>query len=503
MRIMKSVLAATLLAAAPVSVGAAEPVPAAIAPILPSIDASFAQFQRDTHSPGLAYGIVADGRLIHVKGLGVQDVEARRPVTAESLFRIASMTKAFTALAILKLRDEGKLSLDDLAERHVPEMRDWRYPTSDSPRIRISDLLTHSAGFVTDNPWGDRQQPMPEAEFTAMLDEGVPFSRAPGTAFEYSNFGYALLGRIVANVSGMPYKDYIEQALLRPLGMNSTSFEVMKTPIERRAVGYRWQEGAWVEEPTMAHGAFSPMGGMVTSASDYARYVAWLLSAWPPRDGPENGPVKRSSIRELIEGDNFVRGGFREREGEEKPCPVPSAYGKGMSAASDCELGLVLSHSGGYPGYGSYVLLLPERGVGIFAFSNLTYNAPVPQVWKTALALDEAGAIPARKHPVSPMLAEGYRAAGAIYRAGDVMAVENRLAMNFLMDRSAETWRKDLADLKAKTGDCVTDAPIAPTGNMSGTFTWRCERGGIEGEVLLAPNPTPAIQELSYSVAEP
>src|SRR3546814_17635731 len=92
---------------------------------------------------------------------------------------------------------------------------------------------------------------MPQAEFTAMLDEGVLFSRAPGTAFEYSNFGYALLGRIVSNVSGMPYNAYVEQALLRPLGMTSTGFEVLKSPVERRAIGYLWVGGAWVTEPPM------------------------------------------------------------------------------------------------------------------------------------------------------------------------------------------------------------------------------------------------------------
>src|SRR3546814_16831292 len=103
------------------------------------------------------------------------------------------MTKAFTALVILKLRDEGKLSLDDLAEQSVPEMRDWRYPTADSPRIRISDLLTHTAGFVTDNPSGDRQHPMPTTEFTALLAEDLIFSRAPGTPSVSSNFGCAPL----------------------------------------------------------------------------------------------------------------------------------------------------------------------------------------------------------------------------------------------------------------------------------------------------------------------
>ncbi len=130
------------------------------------IDEIFADYALDNHVPGLVYGIVSNGKLVHVRGIGVQDLESKRPVTADTLFRIASMTKAFTALTILRLRDEGKLQLDAPAENYVKEMRGWKYPTADSPRIRVRDLLNHTAGFVTDDPWGDRQTPMPEAEFS-------------------------------------------------------------------------------------------------------------------------------------------------------------------------------------------------------------------------------------------------------------------------------------------------------------------------------------------------
>lgn len=154
------------------ALASAQQVPEKIAAALPEIDRIFADFRRESHSPGLVYGIVADGRLVHLKTAGVQDIVAKRPVTADSLFRIASMSKAFTALAILKLRDEGRLSLDALAETYVPEMRGWRYPTADSPRLRVRDLLSHTGGFVTDDPWGDRQQVISEAEFTRMLKAG-------------------------------------------------------------------------------------------------------------------------------------------------------------------------------------------------------------------------------------------------------------------------------------------------------------------------------------------
>jgi D-alanyl-D-alanine-carboxypeptidase/D-alanyl-D-alanine-endopeptidase len=246
------------------------------ADIYAEIDRRFDEYRLEAHAPGLMYGVVIDGRLVHVKGFGVQDIETNRPVTADTLFRIASMTKSFTALSILKLRDEGRLSLDALAETYLPEIRGWKYPTEDSPRIRLRHLLTHTAGLVTDDPWGDRQTPMPEDDFTRLLKDGVPFTRPAGTAMEYSNLGYAMLGRVVANVSRQPYKDYVERSLLRPLGMTSSGYDVTQAPAERRALGYRWEDDRWQLEPTLAHGAFGAMGGLQTSANDYAKYVGWL-----------------------------------------------------------------------------------------------------------------------------------------------------------------------------------------------------------------------------------
>lgn len=470
---------------------------------LPEIDRMFGEFQQDSHAPGLVYGIVANGRLVHVKGFGAQDLVEKRPVTPDSLFRIASMTKAFTALAILKLRDEGRLGLDDLAETYVPELRGWTYPTSDSPRIRIRDLLTHSAGFVDDNPWGDRQTPMPEGEFTRLLAQGVPFSTAPGTRYEYSNMGYALLGRIVARVSGMAYRRYVERNILTPLGMASSGYAVNEWPIERRAIGYRWEEGRWKVEPAMADGAFGAMGGLQTSAADYGRWVAFLLSAWPARDGAEAGPVRRASVRMLAQGSNFVQLSQRNGKSGASACRQAAAYGLGMRVAQDCDLGLTLSHGGGYPGYGSHVLLLPEAGVGLFVFTNRTYNGGAGPVWDAAMLLQKAGALGVRTVAVSPLLAEGYAAAGRIYAAGDVGAARDRLAMNFLMDGDADGWAKRLATLRGEVGACRTDAPVTATGGLSGSFTWTCERGRLAGTLLLAPTADAQIQELKLGIKAP
>jgi D-alanyl-D-alanine-carboxypeptidase/D-alanyl-D-alanine-endopeptidase len=468
-------------------------------------DEIFDTYRLDQHVPGLIYGIVQGGQVVHLRAFGVQDLTSSRPVTADTLFRIASMTKAFTALTLLKLRDDGQVRLDALAEDYVPELRGWKYPTDDSPRIRVRDLLNHVAGFVTDNPWGDRQTSLPEEQFTLMLRQGVPFTRAPETEYEYSNLGFALVGRIITNVSKRPFEQTITDTLLHPLGMSSSGFVADAAPHDRRALGYRWESNAWQLEPTLQPGAFGAMGGLQTSANDYAKWVAFLLSAWPPRDGADSAPVRRATVRELAEGSNFPR--LRPRPGHTATdaCREATTYGMGMIVATDCDVGFTLSHGGGYPGYGSYVLLLPDRGVGIFAFANRTYAGPSSAVWDAAAALLRSGALSAeRAMPVSADLANAYAAVTKIYAKGKVDAGGDVLAMNFLLDRSADSWAYDLALLKAQVGDCDTAADkLSATGALSGEFTWRCTHGRVKGSLDLAPTHPTRIQALLLSAIAP
>lgn len=498
----KALCAGAVLAAALVANAEEAAAPTIPAEVTDLIDQHFTDYQAEQHVPGLVWGIVKDGQLVYFKASGIANLETDTPVSADSLFSIASMSKAFTALAILKLRDEGKLYLDAPAEYYVPELRDWTYPTTDSPRIRVRDLLAHVSGLVTDNPWGDRQQDMPEETFLEVLKQGVPFSRAPQTAYEYSNFGYALLGQIVTNVSGKPFDEYIRTEIMLPLGMTSTGYDVYAVDQDRRALGYRWEEGAFSDEPSLGPGVFGAMGGVMTNASDYEKWVAFLLGAWPPRDGPETGPVKRSSVRELSEGLDFPR--VYKWDGLEgtEPCDVAMTYAMGFSRNAECDLGFVLTHSGGYPGYGSNVLLMPDAGVGIFAFANRTYAAPSRIVRKAALELARAGLAGPRAWPVSNVLAETYAIAGEIYGQGSFAPAEGKLAMNFLLDASVPVRERALAELKEEAGTCETDAPIKADGNLSGTFTWACENGQLEGWLLLAPTHTPQIQELNLDFVE-
>ncbi len=461
----------------------------------PRLTAIFDRWMKDQHVPGMVYGVVRDGRLVIVRGLGVQEIEAKRPVTADTRFRIASMTKAFTALAILKLRDEGKVSLDAPAERYIRELRGWKYPTSDARRITVADLLHHNAGFVEDNPWGDRMQPLSERDFTAMLKRGVPFAQPAGMRYEYSNLGYALLGRIVTNVTRMPYQRYIQRSIMQPLGMRATGYDVFASPQAERALGYRWLDGAWVREPDMADGTFGAMGGVETTANDYARWAAFLLSAWPARDGAEAGPVRRATVRGIVEGANFLTVADEDRAGGGK-CRTPTTYGMGWRVSEDCDLGRVVSHSGGYPGYGSLLVLLPDAGIAVFAFANRTYARSRPAVYEALAELKKAGLTTPRTLPVSAGLAAAYAAAKAAWTSGDPAAAP--LAVNVPLDRSLARRRTEIAELKSDVGTCTMNEPIAPISAMEGRFVWTCAKGKIAGRVQQAPTPALSLQVLDF-----
>ena len=298
------------IAAGAAALPLAAPATAAIPPeALARVDKIFADWRKAANVPGVVYGIVQDGQLVAVKGQGVAELERGTPVGADSLFRIASMSKAFTALAILKLRDEGKVRLDDPAELYVPEMRGWTYPTADSPRDHRPRPAPPQRRLRRGQSVG---RPAAGAEpGRIQRDAGAgrrlrDARRAP--LIEYSNTGYAILGRIVTNVSGQPYQDYIRTQIMAPARHDARPASTSSPrPAARRAIGYRFEDGKWMREPDMKDGEYGAMGGVETSANDYWRWVAFLLSAWPPRDDAEAGPVKRSTVREIVTGAEFRR----------------------------------------------------------------------------------------------------------------------------------------------------------------------------------------------------
>jgi hypothetical protein len=173
----------------------------------------------------------------------------------------------------------------------------------------------------------------------------------------------------------------------------------------------------------------------------------------------------------------------------------------GLRVAQDCDAGFTLAHTGGYPGYGSYVLLLPDHDVGIFAFANRTYAGPNGMVWDIALELQKEGWLTGRAIPVSVALAQLYGTTQSMFTAGRIDPGRGSLAPNFLMDRSEMNWAIEFTRLASQAGTCRADATIVATGALSGTFVWPCERGAIHGDLLLAPTSPPTIQSLDLTFA--
>jgi len=467
----------------------------ALARAFPEIERYLAGRMASDPLPGLAFGIVIDGELAYGKGLGVRDIANGAPVDLDTAFRIASMTKSFTALSILKLRDEGKLSLEDPVARHVPELAGLAYPTRDTAPLTIRQLLTHSEGFPEDNPWGDRQLAIGDDVFARWLAAGIPFSTAPGTAFEYSNYGFAILGRVVTRASGMAYRDYVEQKILRPLGMTSTRWEPSSGPAERLARGYQWKDGGWKEEPALADGAFGAMGGLITTGRDLARYVAFLLSAWPPRDDPDTGPVRRSSVREMQQSGRFEGLSVTRVTPEGPTRVVATNYGYGIAFSQECDTRLVVAHSGGLPGFGSIMRMLPEYGVGVFVMANRTY-APAGGMARQALEiLRGTGALVPRELPASPALAATRDQIASLLERWDDVAARALAADNFFLDRPLPERRDEVARLRERHGRCRA-GDVQPENWLRGRFRAECERGWLDVDFTLAPTQPPRLQSL-------
>jgi CubicO group peptidase (beta-lactamase class C family) len=469
----------------------------------PQIDAIFRAFADEERIPGMVWGIVIDQRLAHVAATGVQDRASKVPAGGTTVFRIASMTKSFTALAILKLRDAGKLSLEDPVSKWLPEFARMPLPTRDTAPLRIRELMSHSAGLPEDNPWGDQQLAASEADLTQWLLRGIPFSTAPGTRYEYSNYAFGLLGRIVAKASGIPYESYVEREILAKLHMPSSTFEFSRVPEDRRAVGYRLQpDGSYLDEPPLPQGAFSSAGGLLTTAADLGNYIAFHLSAWPPRDEAEAGPVRRSSVREMSHLWNPSNLSMRRNDG--RLDATASGYGYGLRVSADCRFEHIVGHGGGLPGFGSYMAWLPDYGVGIFAMASLTYSGPSKPISRAWDALLKSGGLQKRELPASPMLVQFRDRILDLWTGWDDSKAKSIAAMNLLLDVPPAQRRAEMEKIKEDVGQCTgPGGPVMPENWLRGQFNLSCERGTVGVFFTLSPTQPPAIQYLAFRKLDP
>ncbi|HEX9574574.1 MAG TPA: serine hydrolase domain-containing protein [Myxococcales bacterium] len=472
---------------------------------LPEVEAVFDEQFAARKPPGMAVALVVDGEVRWSKAWGQRDVAQNLPADLDTVFRIASLTKSFTAIAVLRLRDAGKLSLEDPAEKYLPELSRLRYSTRDSPRITVRHLLSHSAGFPEDNPWSDLHLDLGEEAFDAMLRRGFSFSNAPGIAYEYSNDAFALLGRIVQRVSGQRFQDYLTEQVLRPLGMTATVWKREDVPPQRLALGYGRRTsapgpelpGGFREEPQLGPGAHGAASGLYTSMRDLARYAGFQLDAWPPRDDPESGPLSRASRREMQQAARHV--GLEIAPGDPLRARA-RGYGYGFGAHESCDFERIVSHGGGLPGFGSVLALLPERGVAFVGGTNLTYTAPDP--WPALVLLAQKGAIPPRRVRPAPELSQALAAVAALLEQWDPALAQARFDRTAWYYESPDELKAHLEELRAKLGAC-RPGQLEAENALRGTQTLSCERGTLDAYLTLTPELPPLIQHLELKPAIP
>lgn len=318
----------------------------------------------DIDTPGIAVAIFGRKGLLWHAVRGVCDTGREAPVSLSTRFAFDSITKTFTGMAVLMLRDAGALSLDEPLTRTLPEAESFRYPTRDSPAITIRHLLTHTSGL----PRGVREvrkelrRDPNEAELLAHISSlGVDVS--PGTGGRYSNLGFALLGVVIKRLCGEEYTDFIHRRVLAPIGLESVSFE----PCEPLARPHAKSAGeGWAPCRRPPDDCYLPVGGLYGSVLDLARYGGIHLNAWPPRDEPDAEiPLRRATMRESHRPGGFHRVGRNSR-------------GLGWMIERGT-VGDVVHHSGGSPaGYASFLGFEPDKGIGIAGLVNADLDLEKP-----------------------------------------------------------------------------------------------------------------------------
>jgi CubicO group peptidase (beta-lactamase class C family) len=290
----------------------------------------------------------------------------------------------------------------------------------------------------------------------------------------------------------------VDRNILKPLGMSATTLQVSNVPPNRLAIGYRWEDETWKKEPMLPHGSFGAMGGMLTSIRDLSRYVGALLAAWPPRDDPETLPVHRASLREMQQawrpsGARVVR----DAAGSATQLSVTS-YGFGLSVTQTCDFRAMIAHGGGLPGFGSTMRWLPEYGVGVIAFGNLTYTGWTPAAMAAFDRLLETGGLQPRMPQPSAELVAARDAVSKLVTQWDDRAADRIAADNLFLDRSKQRRKAEIDELRSAVGACTMPVRFDAVENaLRGDWTLACERGRLQIAITLAPTMPPAVQYLS------
>ncbi|MDX1395226.1 MAG: serine hydrolase domain-containing protein [Gemmatimonadota bacterium] len=307
--------------------------------------------------PGVVVGVVAGDELVWAQGFGLADIADERPMTPQTQFRMASHSKLFTATAIMQLREEGKLSLDDPVSKYLPWF-DYGSADPSDPPITIEHLLTHSSGLPRElsDHWTSHDFPTPDEVREIMPGRQAPFS--PEVRWKYSNLAYTIAGMVVEEVSGMSWADYLQTNIFDPLGMSSSSVDI---DTEGLATGYtmRQLDGTRDEYAFVDARGMAAATGLTSTIEDMARFVSAQF-----REGARGGDriLSTASLREM----HRVR-------------MLESTWTRGQGigfGVSRVDGKIFVGHGGGYPGYTTQTSIQLDEKVGVIALTNTNDSNP-------------------------------------------------------------------------------------------------------------------------------
>jgi CubicO group peptidase (beta-lactamase class C family) len=312
---------------------------------------------------GSSLAVVRDGRVTVREQVGLRDASANLPVDERTIYHWASITKTFTAIGIMQLRDRGLVRLDDPIVKYVPELRKVSDPFGPVEQITLRHLLSHSAGFRSDTfPWarGEAWEPFEPPGWDQVVAT-IPYTRlefAPGSKYSYSNPGYVFLGRVLEDVMEEPFETYIDKEILRPLGMTRSFFDRAPSFLrEDRSHSYVVTDAGRTEARfDFDTGITVSNGGLNAPVDDMARYLGFLAGSGDAATAQRYDAIlKRASLEEMW-----------------KPVvPVSDGVSMGLGFFLEHRGGLdFVAHSGGQNGFISLVFVhLPSRVAAIFAFN--------------------------------------------------------------------------------------------------------------------------------------
>lgn len=430
---------------------------------------AYLEATRASHGwPSLAVAIVQGDTRVYAKGFGARDGAGEGPpIDGETVFRIGSVTKVVTGVAVLKLRDEGELRLDDAVETYVPELSTFLTGPSGT-KVTIRHLVTHTSGIpsVGDGTaayWkGDHD--VTEAELFAALS-GSSLEFEPGTAVAYSNFGVALAGVVVARVSGEPFRDRVDASIFQPLGMVSSVWSRDDVEPAFLARGHVLGVDGWT--PGGAHwrlGAAEAAGGAYSTAADMARFLSFQARA-------------HSSLEDLERV--LSRASLRDAQTPDPKAPSdPRRFGVAWLTGEDA-LGRFVSHDGSVLDYAASVRLYPERRAGIVALVGAGDASSLDCATREALASLLAGSEPKACGPaLSTWNAAALERVRSLIAAPTLAGIDEAFTPDFLASISRDELLAFFESSRATYGACLADVTVAAVSD-AGTARIRlpCEKG--------------------------